>query len=72
MRYKNLYEVRFQIKRGSWIKKLIHVEAYNMKEAKDIAKEYWYGAYKPHMFSIDVRRVPEYAAIDLKHWFVDA
>ena len=29
MKFKNLYEITFQIKRGSWINYIIHIEAFN-------------------------------------------
>ena len=70
MKHKNLYEITFQFKRGAWHSRLIHLEAYNMKEAKEAAKQLWYGAYEPHMFNIEVRRVQPGECIDLAHWFV--
>lgn len=69
MRFKNLYEITFQIKKGGWKKYIIHVEAYNQKEAIQIAKEYWYKDYNSHMFSIEIRNVPLDENIDMKHWF---
>lgn len=71
MRYKNLYEITFQIKRNGWRKYVIHLEAYSMKEAKETAKKLWYENYKPHMFSIEIRKVPLDEVIDMKHWFVN-
>lgn len=40
MKFKNLYEITFQIKRGNWINYIIHIEAFNKKEAISIAKDY--------------------------------
>lgn len=70
MKYKNLYEITFDIKKGGWKKYMIHVEAYNQKEAIQIVKDYWYANYKSHMFSIDSRKVSLDEVIDMKHWFV--
>ena len=72
MKFKNLYEITFQTKRGSWTRHLIHLEAFNAKEAKELAKELWYGAYAHHMFNIETRRIPEDESIDMKHWFIKA
>lgn len=70
MRYKKLYEITFQIKKGGWKKYIIHVEAFNQKEAVQIAKDYWCENYNSHMFSIEIRNVPLDEVIDMKHWFV--
>ena len=70
MKFKNLYEITFQIKRGNWINYIIHIEAFNKKEAISIAKDYWYENYKPHMFHIESRKVLQDEVIDVKHWFV--
>lgn len=70
MKYKNLYEITFKTRNNGWHKHLIHIEAYNMKEAKETAKELWYENYMPHMFSIEIRKVPLDEVIDMKHWFV--
>lgn len=71
MKFKNLYEITFRFRRSGWHGKLIHIEAKNMKEAKQIAKDLWYDAYEPHMFNINIRRVPLDECIDMAHWFVD-
>lgn len=70
MRYKNLYEISFQIKKSGWKKYTIHIEAFNKKDAIQKAKELWYDVYDSHMFSIEARRVPLDESIDMKHWFV--
>ena len=70
MKFKNLYEITFQFRRNGWHKRMIHLEAYNMNEATELAKEMWYSAYKTHMFDITARRVPEDECIDMAHWFV--
>ena len=70
MKYKNLYEITFDIKRNGWKKYVIHIEAYNQKEAIQIAKENWYKNYESHMFSIETRNVHLDEVIDMKHWFV--
>ena len=70
MKYKNLYEITFEIKRNGWKKYIIHIEAYNQKEAVQMAKEYWYKHNDSHMFSIVIRNVPLDEVVDMKHWFV--
>lgn len=73
MKYKNLYEIRFETKQGgSWHRHRINLEAYNKREAVELAKQLWYEAYKPHMFSILCSRIPEDAIVDYAHWFVPA
>lgn len=71
MKFKNLYEITFQIRRNGWHGKLIHIEAFNMKEAKQLAKDLWYEAYEPHMFGIQVRRIPLDECVDMAHWFIN-
>ena len=75
-KYKNLYEVRFNIKRGgAWRRYLIHIEAFNKKEAIQLAKDMWYNddswqGGQPHMFNLEVIRIPEDRPVDMCHWFV--
>lgn len=57
MRYKNLYEISFQIKKSGWKKYTIHIEAFNKRDAIQKAKELWYDVYDSHMFSIEARLV---------------
>ena len=68
-RYKNLYEITFAVKKGGWSKYIFQVEAFNMNEAKELAKEYWYNTNKSHMFDIKARRVKDDEILDLAHWF---
>ena len=70
MRYKNLYEISFYIRRNGWKKFLINLEAFNQKEAIQLAKDHWYKYHDEHMFSIKIRNIPLDEVVDLKHWFV--
>lgn len=73
MKYKKIYEITFCTKQNrAWYKHMIHIEAWNLGEAKQIAKDLWYEAYKPHMFNLTARVVKDGERINMAHWFVEA
>lgn len=54
-KYKNSYRVTFLIKKGGYKNYVLDIEAYNLKEAKNIAETMWYEHNDSHMFHIEVR-----------------
>lgn len=69
-KYKNLYEITFRFRQHGWHARLIHIEAFNMKDAIKEAKRLWQTSYTPHMFNVEARRVPLDECVDMAHWFV--
>ena len=55
MKMKNAYEGTLLVKKGGYQNYVIHVDAYNLKEAKAEVERRWYETHTAHAFHMKVR-----------------